>query len=140
MAMTQEEINSRQREYRKKTSNACTNKYERTPKGFLMRKYRNMLSRVSGIQKKKAHLYEGLSILSREDFYEWATSSPEFNELFEAWSAAGHERGLCPTVDRIDSSRGYELDNMEWITHSENSRRGAISRHSKKGAYENSTH
>ena len=33
------------------------------------------------------------------------------------------------SVDRVDSSKGYELSNMEWVTHSENSRRGAVNRH-----------
>jgi hypothetical protein len=32
-------------------------KYEKTPKGYLMRTYRNMKSRVLGIQHKKAHIY-----------------------------------------------------------------------------------
>lgn len=35
---------------------------------------------------------------------------------------------LAPTVDRKDPSKGYEIENMEWVTHSENSSRGAINR------------
>ena len=118
---------ARQREYRKRTNNAATKRYEKTPKGFLMRKYRNMMSRVRGIQKKKAHLYSGLELLDRESFYGWAMSSSDFWKLYNRWVKSGYNRKLCPTVNRIDSRKGYLLNNIEWITHSENSRLGAIS-------------
>ena len=106
-------------------------KYEKTRKGFLMRLYRNMKSRTSGVQKMKYHLYEGKSLLPKEDFYAWAIDHREFNRLFDDYEASGYERRLAPSVDRIDSSRGYSLDNMEWVTMSENSRRGSINRHAK---------
>lgn len=116
-----------QRLYRKKNGNLCTRKYEKTPSGFLMRLYRNMTSRVTGIQKKKAHLYVGKTILPREEFYRWADSK-QFKELFKNWEASKYDRKLTPTVNRIDSSLGYQLDNIEWLTHSENSRLGALSK------------
>lgn len=120
-------FNRKRREYRKRTHNAATHKYEKTKKGFLMRKYRNMQSRVTGVQKLKSHLYEGLKILDREDFYKWAFNSPEFHKLFKQYEKSDYEMKLCPTVNRIDSDKGYLLGNMEWLTHSENSRLGAIS-------------
>lgn len=129
--MTKEERLEKQREYRKNNGNAYTTKYEKTPNGFLMRAYRNMLSRVTGVQKLKFHLYEGRSLLPKQEFYDWAMGSPEFKSLFSAYKASNFERKLCPSVDRVDSNQGYQIDNMEWVTHSENSRRGSISRHMK---------
>lgn len=120
-------LNEIQREKRRENGNATTHKYEKTKNGFLMREYRNMLSRVTGVQKNKAHLYLGLPILDKDLFYEWALGSPEFHTLFEAWKKAGHDIKLCPTVDRIDSYLGYEIPNMMWDTHSENSQRGSLS-------------
>jgi len=117
----------KQREYRKKNGNLCTTKYEKTINGFLMRKYRNMQSRVTGVQKLKAHLYNGLEILDRKSFYEWSKNNKDFELLFNKWVKSNYERKLCPTVNRIDPSIGYLLTNMEWITHSENSRLGALS-------------
>lgn len=119
----------RQRQYRKANGNAVTKRYERTKKGKLMRMYRNMQSRVSGIQWRKYHLYEGRSILPRDEFYEWAISCPEFHRLYQEWVDSGYDQKLAPSVDRIDAQKGYEIGNMEWVTHSENSRRGSISRH-----------
>lgn len=119
--MTREEKNARQREYRAKNGNSCTLKYERTLKGHAMRTYRNMLSRVRGIQKSKLHIYFGLPILSKYDFYEWALNDPVYIDLWEAWTASGHEHKLTPSIDRINPDEGYELYNMRWLTHSKNS-------------------
>lgn len=113
-----------QRAYRARTNNASTKKYERTVNGKLMRIYRNMESRIKGIQKHKQHLYAGKSILPRQQFYEWAKSSKEFYKLYDDWVNSDYTRKLAPTVDRIDPALGYELTNMQWLTHSENSKRG----------------
>jgi hypothetical protein len=126
--MNQEKRNADQRERRKLNNNIDTKKYEKTKKGFLMRLYRNMESRVKGIQKVKIHLYEGKSLLTRDEFYKWSESSNIFHKLFEEWESSNYERRLTPSVDRIDSSLGYELQNMEWIPFHENCRRGAISK------------
>lgn len=104
--------------------------YEKTKKGFLMRVYRNMKSRIEGVQKKKYHLYRGKSLLNKEDFYNWALQSEEFHKLFKEWETSKYERRLTPSVDRIDPSKGYEVSNMEWVTHSENSRRSSTTRRS----------
>lgn len=124
----------KQRERRARDGNAVTHRYERTKNGKLMRTYRNMLSRVVGIARLKAHLYEGKSILPKEDFYRWALASNEFHTLYDAWAANGYRCGDSPSVDRIDSSLGYVLGNMEWVTHRENSRRGAVNRNLKQAA------
>jgi len=117
-----------QRERRRANGNAETRRYEKTKRGFLMRVYRNMKSRVTGVQRQKFHLYAGKYLLPKEEFYAWALQQPQFHDLFDAWEQSEHERRLAPTVDRADSDRGYRPTNMEWVTHSENSRRGAISK------------
>lgn len=127
--MTHEERLAKQRLTRKLNGNAYTKKYEKTKRGFLMRIYRNMQSRIEGIQRTKAHLYVGLNLLGREMFYAWAMDDPTFHQLFLVWEQEGYPRKLTPSVDRIDSAIGYTLDNMEWVTHSENSRRGVLNRY-----------
>lgn len=113
--MDQKEINKKQRERRKFNNNADVKKYEKTKSGFLMRCYRNMKSRISGVQSKKAHLYAGKNILSKEEFYLWSESNQTFHDLFLAWKESGYERRLTPSVDRVDSRRGYSIANMEWV-------------------------
>ncbi len=104
-------------------------KYEKTINGFLMRLYRNMKSRVTGIQKQKFHLYAGCELLTKEDFYSWAKESEDFLKLFFEWELSGYQRKLTPSVDRINSTYGYRVNNMEWVTNSENSRRGSLNKY-----------
>ena len=103
-------------------------KYWKTPKGKVMATYNNMNGRVRGIQKSKVHLYGGLGILPRDEFYAWALANEDYLQLFKDWVLSNHDRKLSPSIDRIDTSIGYELSNMRWLTHSENSRLGAISK------------
>lgn len=106
--------------------------YEKTLQGYLVRVYRNMKSRISGIQKNKAHLYKGKSLLSKDSFYKWSLKSEEYLTLHSTWVLSNHCYKLAPSIDRVDSSLGYQENNIRWITQSENSRLGAISRHSIK--------
>ena len=109
------EKNERQRQYRLRTQNGCTKKYEKTPSGFLMRAYRNMQSRIEGVQWRKAHLYGGKPLLPREEFYEWSKASAAFWFLFHEWEKSGYNRRLSPSIDRIDPDGGYEIENMQWV-------------------------
>ena len=116
----------------------ASKRYEKTINGFLVRVYRNMQSRITGVQKNKAHLYVGKELdVSRETFYSWSLGDASFNCLFSAWIAAGYDRRLTPSIDRIDSSKGYFIENMRWITHSMNSKLGNLSRQrtSKRAIY-----
>lgn len=122
----------KQREYRRANGNACTLKYERTKHGKLMRLYRNMKSRIEGVQWMKAHLYRGKYLLPKDEFYIWAIASPDFHRLYSEWVASDYDRKLAPSVDRKDSSIGYRIWNMEWVTQSENSRRGAVSKRTQR--------
>lgn len=119
--------NIKQRDSRKNNGDIHTKKYEKTRKGYLMRTYRNMLSRVRGVLKSKAHLYEGLEILPKDEFYSWSLNNPNFINLFNDYVNSDYDIKVSPSIDRIDSSRGYTLDNIRWITFLENSRLGAIS-------------
>jgi len=115
--------NTKQRLYRLSNNNANTKRYEKTPNGFLVRLYRNMKSRINGIQLTKFHLYAGKELLDKEEFYIWAKNSSKFWELFKEYEDSNYDRKLAPSVDRVNSKLGYNINNMEWVTHSENSRR-----------------
>ena len=129
---TQEEINERQRLRRKLDGNRDTKKYEKTKKGFLMRKYHHMRGRIEGHSYYPgAHMWAGKELLPKDEFYNWAMNRPEFHQLFEEWEKSGYERKLCPSVDRIDSSKGYIIGNMEFVTFSVNCTRGSHSRWKK---------
>jgi hypothetical protein len=131
---TQDEINKRQKELRKLNGNGWTKKYERTKKGFLMRKYHHMRGRIDGHDYYPgAYMWAGKEILPKDEFYQWAINNNDFHELFDAWEKSGYERKLCPSVDRIDSSLGYIIGNMRFTTFQVNCIRGWQSRALKEG-------
>lgn len=121
--MTKEERLKYQRNRRLLNSNLDTKTYEKTINGFLMRMYRNMKSRITGVQSKKAHLYQGKELMNKELFYEFAKCSPMFRTLFYQYEKNEYAQKLAPTPDRIDSTKGYTMDNIQWVTHSVNSGR-----------------
>lgn len=116
---------------RELNENSYTKKYEKTKRGFLTRTYRNMRTRISGIQHKKYHLYCGKELLDKNIFYNWSLNNIDFNQLFNQWESKNYPNKLSPSIDRIDPKEGYKIENMQWITHSENSKKGALSRFKK---------
>ena len=114
--------NEKQRLYRAKTNNSTTKKYEKTFNGFIMRMYRNMQSRINGVQSKKSHLYLGKDLMSKDEFYYIAKNSDKLKILFNEWELSGYNRRLTPSVDRIDSKKGYSLDNIRFVQFHENCR------------------
>jgi hypothetical protein len=107
-------------------------KYYRNTKNskhqYILKTYERMSNRVKGHHKNKRHLYLGLPICSREEFYSWAMNHETFHKLWDEWKKAGMPMRLTPSIDRIIPESGYVLYNMDWLTHSENSRLGVISR------------
>lgn len=55
-----------------------------------------------------------------------------FDEMGLLWSRDGASAMNRASIDRIDSAKDYTLDNCRFIEQSENSRRGAIERHTRK--------
>lgn len=79
--------------------------------------------------QKKQHLYGGLTILSKQEFLLWAEETEVFKTMFMQYLESGKDLRLAPTVDRINPCFGYERWNMQWLTHSENSRKAVIQHH-----------
>lgn len=120
--------NAAQKARRLADGNADTKKYEKTFNGFLMRTYRNMKSRVKGITNK-AYLWQGKTLIDKDQFYVWCHSHDGLKQLFKAWQDSGYNRRLTPSVDRIDSRLGYVFENMEWVPFYVNCSRGGKSGH-----------
>ena len=87
-----------------------------------------MVSRVTG-RCKSAVSSVGQPIVARVLFEHWALNNPDFHYLFKEWQESGYDSKLSPSVDRIDERFGYELWNMQFVTHSENVKRANIFRH-----------
>lgn len=115
---------ARQKEQVKESGDAAHRRYRKTPNGYLSLTYSNMRGRILGRIKKSAHLYEGLELLSRKDFYAWAKKDSTFEKMLATYIESGYDLRLAPSVDRIDTQFGYTVDNMRWLIQSHNSSLG----------------
>lgn len=93
------------------------------PSNFVYYKYvRYMLQRVNGTRNRhyKNNTWIGKPIMPRDEFIEWSLNQPAFWNLWDAWQEAGRPRALCPTIDRMSNDDGYVLDNIRWVSLSDN--------------------
>lgn len=70
-------------------------------------------------QLKRGH---GELPYTKKEFREWLFKN-NFQELYNIWVKGNYEKDLKPSVDRLDSTKGYTFDNMELITWGENKKR-----------------
>lgn len=94
---------------------------------FLTKVYKNMRQRVLGIQKTNMNTYYGLELLSKEEFINFTKNNDQFARLYKEWIQNGYKRTETPSVDRIDSTKGYTLDNIRWLPNWLNFSYGATS-------------
>lgn len=94
-------------------------RYRTNPDRYLKHKYYMMKRRVEG--KTNHQSYNGKEIMSFDEWTKWNIEvAPIFDALFKAWVESGWDRNRAPSIDRIDSSKGYTIDNVQWLTTHEN--------------------
>lgn len=108
------------------------------PTSFLSALYTTIARRTRGDATKRPDLYRGLPIMPKEVFMSWAKNHPDFLRLYKQWVTADFDRRLTPSLNRMNSSRGYTLDNVNWLTNSQNSGLSGSVRQAKnrKAVYE----
>ena len=77
------------------------------------------LSKKYSDMKKRAK-EKGLAICSKAEFMSFAMSDGTFKRLLQEWIKSDFDTKLTPSIDRMDNSKGYEVGNMQFITHSRN--------------------
>ena len=62
------------------------------------------------------------TICSKQELYDLANKS-NYPELFDYWVKSNYSNKLIPSVDRIDCKKGYMIDNIQFMTKSNNSKK-----------------
>lgn len=75
-----------------------------------------------GVRNRAKKFNRGFTF-SREEFFKFLETS-NYSNLYTVWAKNGFKLKESPTVDRIDNDRGYHLNNIQIITHSQNSSKG----------------
>ena len=108
----------------------CVKAYKFTARGYLTFKYKDMRTRINGKHSNpRCHIYKGLGLLEKSEFIAWALADSVYNRMFSAYEASGFDRGLAPTIDRIDTQRGYVTGNIQFLSTKENATKACLWRH-----------
>lgn len=91
--------------------------YTKTEFGFLNKLYYAMASR----NREKGF---GELPFSVQEFTTKFIKHYSFVKLFENYKNSGFDRGLAPSIDRINPNLGYFYENMQFVTSKENAEKG----------------
>jgi hypothetical protein len=100
-------------------------KRETKPSFYLGTCYSELSRRVKTFDPLRPNYY-GLPKCSKEEFVNRFLTDPEFLKQYEVWQKSGYQRKCAPSIDRINNKAGYMLDNLQFISQSENSRKDVI--------------
>jgi len=92
-------------------------KFHRTKKGLISKIYYSQCHR----RKRKGNSLPKYTLLELKD---WAFSQKEFHILFDNWKKSKYLKDLIPSFDRILSTKGYSLNNIQILTWKENDEKG----------------
>lgn len=85
-----------------------------------------MKQRTQGKSTKAPHLYEGLDSCEWDEFYDWAMADQDLDYLFDKWVESKYDINLTPSLDRKETTEGYNIDNVRWLAASQNKSRGSV--------------
>ena len=80
-------------------------KYKRSAPGLI----KNMYNNQKQSSKRRGHPNPSYT---KEELRDWIMSQPLFEELHKKWVDSGYERELVPSVDRLDDSLPYTMNNI----------------------------
>jgi len=88
-------------------------------------RYSQMKQRVEG-RAIRTYAVEGKELLSPQEYSLWLRNNiDDFERIYKLWEDSGFQRKYTPSIDRIDNNGSYTSNNMRWVTHSDNSKKGA---------------
>ena len=86
----------------------------RTFDGRLNIIYSCMQTRYKDSNKKNIN-----DLCSKQEFILFAENS-NYRKLYNSWVESGYVHKLVPSIDRVDNNKGYTIDNIQFLTKSDN--------------------
>lgn len=106
--------------YRKICDQIQTNDAEL--KKMLREKYANISFRCRGGSTDVYGHYEGMTYLSIIEWVEFCNKNmSRINSLWDGYFSSGKDMSFAVSIDRVDNTLGYLVDNLEFVTHGFNS-------------------
>jgi len=89
---------------------------------FINRMWENIRCRSSAYGEYGERKFERCSM---EKFKNFAKANNVLKCLFNDWVKSGYEYRLTPTTDRIDNKKGYLVENIQFLSMSDNAKKRA---------------
>lgn len=86
---------------------------------FLLMVYRKIKQRCTNPNGTGKKYYYGKNLCSKKTFIDTFIKNTKFLTLYENWKKTQIYKDV-PSIDRIDNTLGYQIDNLQFITHSNN--------------------
>lgn len=84
-------------------------------------KYKGIISRCEGGHKNRTYRVEGMKYLTKEQYEQWWLENIDtFLDCYKQWQSSGFQNKYAPSIDRIDNSKGYTPENMQWLIFTDN--------------------
>lgn len=96
----------------------CNRNRQSTKKGLINRMYHNQVSH----SKSRRHPRPAYT---SNQLREWLLAKDEYSTMYDTYISNGMDKNLVPSVDRIDPSKPYTLDNIQLLTFIDNMKRNA---------------
>ncbi len=68
----------------------------------------------------------GQKFCTKDEFVNRFLTDKKFLSLYKSWQEHDFKRGFAPSIDRIDPTKGYEIDNLQFLSNNENTRKDSI--------------
>lgn len=96
-------------------------RYRTDKKYYLNNRYNVLKQRAEGRSIYPTGA-KGLPFCTREEFINWCNETMDiFDPMWKTWQDSEYDLTKAPSVDRIDPRKGYEIENLQWLTQSDNS-------------------
>ena len=105
------------KEKKLKVCRDCTNikaeAYRKSKLGLINYIYHNqrLISKNKGVEPPA---------YTKQELSDWFYAQPNFEELYTNWGQGGYTKDTKPSVDRLDDSIGYNLNNIRLVSFREN--------------------
>jgi hypothetical protein len=103
---------------------SCLRNWKRKnkPSFYLGTCYSEISRRIKTFDSKRPNYY-GLPKCTRDEFINSFKDDSVFLEHWNNWKLTDFKRGNAPSIDRIDNTKGYTLDNLQWLKHCDNGKK-----------------
>lgn len=100
---------------------ACLRNHKRKtkPSFYLGTCYSEISRRVKTYDPSRK-IYLGLEKCTKDEFIQRFIDDECFLKNYKNWQDNNYRRKFAPSIDRIDNTKGYTLDNMQFLNNNEN--------------------